>query len=82
MKGNATHERAEHEYRVRVKGLLRDDGDACAPAYSGLAAGFTGGGGDAVSGPSQIATPPESFYTPIDKTSSRLNLIRHREIGD
>src|SRR3972149_6692495 len=57
VKGDATHERAEHEYRVRVKGLLRNDGGACAGAHSELAAGLAGGGGDAISGPRQVATP-------------------------
>ncbi len=47
----------EHKYQVRVKDLLRNDGGACAGALSELAAGFAGGGGDAVSGPQQVATP-------------------------
>src|SRR5437016_9661188 len=43
---DATHEREEHNYRVRVNGLLRDDRGAGAQPHSRMAAGFARGGSD------------------------------------
>src|SRR5574341_1020971 len=55
MKGDATHEREEHNYAIRVNGLLRDDGSACPGAHSRMAAGFARNRGDGVSGSGEVA---------------------------
>ena len=43
---DATHEREEHNYRVRVNGLLRDDQGEGAQPHSRMAAGIARGGID------------------------------------
>src|SRR5512145_1546434 len=60
MKGDATHEREDHTERVRVKGLLRDDGSTRTKLHSALDAGSAGSGGHRISGPRQVAAPCRS----------------------